>query len=79
MLRLRGIDPVCHVAFGSGSALYLYGELEDTRGLRLSDLPEGGRVHVENGRNEVGMVRNIEGFSPELHFCLVAERKALVK
>jgi hypothetical protein len=45
----------------------LQGELKDTRGLRLSDLPEGRRVHVENGRDQVDMVCHVEGFRPELH------------
>jgi hypothetical protein len=51
----------------AASALQLQSELKDTRGLRLSDLPEGRRVDVENGRDQVGMVCHVEGFSPELH------------
>jgi hypothetical protein len=53
--------------FGAGSPYKLQGELKDTRGLRLSDLPEGRRVDVEYGRDQVGMVCHVEGFSPELH------------
>jgi hypothetical protein len=55
------------LAIGLGSALYLQSELKDTRGLRLCDLPESRRVHIENGRNQVDMVGHVEGFSPELH------------
>jgi hypothetical protein len=68
MLRPRGIDPLANLAISTASALELQSELKDTRGLRLSDLPEGRRVHVENGRDQVGMVCHVEGFSPELHF-----------
>ena len=50
-----------------GSPYKLQGELKDTRCLRLSDLPEDRRVHVEYGRDQVDMVCHVEGFSPELH------------
>jgi hypothetical protein len=56
-----------HISLEAGSSYKLQSELKDTRGLRLSDLPEGRRVHVENGRDQVDMVCHVEGFSPELH------------
>ena len=66
MLRQRGIGPVIHVGIGAASALQFQGELQDARGLGFSDLPEGWRVHIENGRDQVGMVGHVEGLRPEL-------------
>lgn len=64
---------------GAASALQLQSELKDTRGLRLSDLSECRRVHVEYRRDQIDVVCKVEGLSPELNFCLLVEGEVLVE
>ena len=58
---------LCVLSLEAVSPYKLQGELKDTRGLRFSDLSEGRRVQVEYGRDQVDVVRHVEGLSPELH------------
>lgn len=67
------------LALEAGSSYKFQSELKDTRGLRLRDLPEGRRVHVEYGWNQVDMVCHVEGLCPELNFCTLIEGEALVE
>jgi hypothetical protein len=79
--KMRELDcfSLWFLSLEAGSPYKLQGELKDTRGLRLRDLPEGRRVHVENGWDQVDMVCHVEGFRPELHSRLFSYRKALVE
>ena len=47
--------------------------------MSLRDLPEGGRVHIEDGGYQVDVVRRVEGLSPELDSCLLTDREAFVE
>lgn len=63
--------PLCvastNISLVTGSTYNLQGELKDTWGLRLSDLPECRRVHIKYGRDQIDMVCHVECFRPELH------------
>jgi len=68
-----------HVGVGASSALQFQCKLKNARGLRLGDLPERRRVHVEYGRDQVGVVGYVEGLGPELDLRLLTEGEGLVE
>src|ERR1700733_13928759 len=69
----------CQSAMSPSSSLYLQSELKNTRGLRLGDLPESGRVHVVNRQHQVDVVGHVEGLGAELQHRLFAECNILAE